>query len=429
MIKIILHPRSLLIIMFMILFGAVFVLNDFTSLYHGYIAILKSPSILISDYLYIGGLGATLFNVATILLVNIIMLRTLKIRLTGPVLAGVLTIAGFSFFGKNLFNTIPIYLGIYLYARTQNLNFKSFIIVVLFSTGISPVVSFMIFGVDWSAWWGVTPALNVYIGGVIGILSGLAIGFILPALSAHTIKFHRGYDLYNVGFALGLISMVISAILRGFDSVNLERGGMTSELYHTPLVWMTAGLSLLFIVAAFINDKSVYKKYPSLLRSSGRLVSDFIQSHGVSVTFLNIGLMGLLSLSLVLVMGFEINGPLMGAILTVMGFGAFGKHPRNALPVILGAVLAVFISDYSFDNIGTVIAVFFVTALSPIAGRYGVAAGILAGFLHVMVTPLALNFQEGGFNLYNNGFAAGFVAALMIPLIEMFNRFKGDVTI
>jgi len=42
---------------------------------------------------------------------------------------------------------------------------------------------------------------------------------------------------------------------------------------------------------------------------------------------------------------------------------------------------------------------------------------------------LALNFQEGGFNLYNNGFAAGFVAALMIPLIEMFNRFKGDVTI
>ncbi|MFW5894571.1 MAG: DUF1576 domain-containing protein [Bacillota bacterium] len=421
--------RSILIVMFMVMFAMIsvlVVLNGFTAFYKGTLAILTSPSILISDYLEIGGLAATLFNVATILLLNIYMINRLKIRLTGPVLAGILTIAGFSFFGKNLFNTLPIYLGIYLYARTQRLEFKSFIIVVLFSTGISPVVSFMIFGIDWSLWWGIPTFMNPLVGIVMGLSCGLAIGFILPVLSAHTIKFHKGYDLYNVGFALGILSMAVSAILTSFEAVNLDQGGATSTLYHAELFWLVAGFSALFIFCGFINDPRALKGYPSLLKSSGRLVSDFVLHHGAGTAFLNIGIMGFLSLLVVMVMGFAINGPLMGAILTVMGFGAFGKHPKNTLPVMAGAILAVQLSDHSFESTGMVIAVLFVTALAPIAGRYGVWAGILAGFLHVMVTPLALNFQEGGFNLYNNGFAAGFIAALLIPFLEMFTKSKGE---
>jgi hypothetical protein len=132
---------------------------------------------------------------------------------------------------------------------------------------------------------------------------------------------------------------------------------------------------------------------------------------------LNVGIMGLISLGVLLVLGLEINGPVMGAVLTVMGFGAFGKHPKNALPVMFGAWLAVFATNYSLDSVGMVIALFFVTALSPITGRYGPFIGIVAGFIHILITPLAYAFQ-GGFDLYNNGFAAGFVAALMIPFLE-----------
>ena len=212
-----LKKRMLLPILFVFLFAMAFVFDSPKEIWQGYLRILQSPSVLISDYLRIGGLGATLFNVATIILFNVLMLRYYKFKMTGPIFAGVLTIAGFSFFGKNIFNTLPIYLGIYLYAKTQKLDFKSFMIVVLFSTGISPLVSFMIFGTGWPLYYAI-PA---------GIVAGVIAGFVLPAFSAHTIRFHRGYNLYNIGFALGVLSMLFAVILHSFN-VDLSLGGPTS---------------------------------------------------------------------------------------------------------------------------------------------------------------------------------------------------------
>ena len=405
-----LKKRMLIPLIFVVLFALAFVFDTPTNIYHGYINILKSPSVLISDYIRIGGLGATLFNVATIILFNIIMLRRLGFKMTGPIFAGVLTIAGFSFFGKNIFNTLPIYLGIYLYAKTQKLEFKSFMIVVLFSTGISPIVSFLIFGTTWP----------LYIGIPIGILVGIFTGFILPAFSAHTIRFHKGYNLYNIGFALGVISMLYAVILHSFN-VNLEVGGPTSEVYHTELVIISLMLSTIFLISSFIIDKKVYRSYPPLLKSTGRLVSDFVRDYGRAVTMFNVAIMGYISIALLLLLDLKLNGPVMGGILTVMGFGAFGKHPKNALPVMLGALIGVTVTNYTLDSVGMVIALLFVTAVSPIAGRYGVIIGMIAGFIHIIITPLAYTFQ-GGFDLYNNGFAAGFVAAIMIPFLEAIKK-------
>jgi len=176
-------------------------------------------------------------------------------------------------------------------------------------------------------------------------------------------------------------------------------------------------LSLIFLIAAFVLDPKVLKKYPQLMKSSGRLVSDFIRDYGNPVTMLNVAVMGFISVGVLLILGLKINGPVMGGILTIMGFGAFGKHPRNCIPVMFGAWLGVVLTNYSFDSVGMVLALLFVTAVSPIAGRYGPFVGIIAGFFHILITPLAYAFQ-GGFDLYNNGFAAGFVAALMIPFLE-----------
>jgi hypothetical protein len=60
-----------------------------------------------------------------------------------------------------------------------------------------------------------------------------------------------------------------------------------------------------------------------------------------------------------------------------------------------------------------------VTALAPVAGKFGVFYGLLAGFIHLLIAPQALALQ-GGFDLYNNGFTAGLVAGIVVVIAQQF---------
>ncbi len=75
--------------------------EDITTLIPGYIDILKNPSILITDYLEVGGLNSTLFNVFTTLTINYVLVKTIKLRISGPIFAGLMLLSGYSFFGIN----------------------------------------------------------------------------------------------------------------------------------------------------------------------------------------------------------------------------------------------------------------------------------------------------------------------------------------
>src|SRR5699024_12377920 len=60
---------------------------------------------------------------------------------------------------------------------------------------------------------------------------------------------------------------------------------------------------------------------------------------------------------------------------------------------------------------------FIGTTLAPIAGHYGWKAGILVGLLHAGLVPNT-GITHAGLNLYNNGFAGGFVAAPVVPVLD-----------
>lgn len=407
-----LKHHMLLPLIFGTLFVMAFILEPFDEMMAGFVRILLSKSILISDYLLIGGLSATLLNVALTVLLNLLIIRFLKLKMTGPIFACLLTIAGFAFFGKNLFNAIPMYIGIFLYAKAIKAPLKNYILVLLLSSGISPIVSYLMFGIG----------LELYVSIPLGIAVGILVGFILPVFNSHAIKFHQGYNLYNTGFSMGVLSMVLTAILSAF--VTIERSAQVSTEYHTLLWISTLVVSLLMIAFAFFIDPRVYRKYPLILKQSGRLITDFVDVAGKPATMLNIGLMGLFSLAIVFGLDIKINGPVMGAILTIVGFAAFGKHPINSLPVVLGAMIAVWLTPIEL-TLGPVLAIFFVTGLAPLAGRFGFVAGVLGGFVHLLVTPLALAFQ-GGFDLYNNGFAAGFVGAIFASLFVILKPVKDE---
>ncbi|MFZ9704340.1 MAG: DUF1576 domain-containing protein, partial [Bacilli bacterium] len=230
--------------------------------------------------------------------------------------------------------------------------------------------------------------------------------------------FHQGYNLYNTGFGLGFIAMIFSAVLRAFG-VSLSVPLVLATSHHAFLFFLTLGISIVLMLISFLLHRQVYRPWLRLLNSPGNLPTDFYKEFGLAATLWNVGTIGLFSLSLVLLFNFQISGPVIGGIYTFMGFGAYGKHIRNALPVITGLVLASLIPGFALTNIDPELAVFFVTALAPIGGKFGLFYGVLAGSLHLMVLPHALLLQ-GGFDLYNNGFAGGLVAGVIVVIAQQF---------
>ena len=131
------------------------------------------------------------------------------------------------------------------------------------------------------------------------------------------------------------------------------------------------------------------------------------------------GLTGLAATAYLYFSGGDFNGPTLGGLLTIAGFSAMGKTPLNITPILLGVMLGSVTKDWSLTDPPIQLAALFGTTLAPIAGEFGWIAGVLAGYIHSSVV-LNVGVLHAGFNLYNNGFAGGIVAAILVPLIEAF---------
>lgn len=387
-----------------------FIFNTPKEIFVGYKNILLSSSILTTDYIAIGTLGGALVNAASILILNLVILRLLNLRMSGLIYAALYMILGFSFFGKNILNSLPIYIGIYLYAFLNKIPVKNLVISLLFSSGISPLVSYLIFGFD----------LVYYISIPLGIGAGIVAGLMVPAISSHTIKFHQGYNLFNVGFSLGIISLAFNGVLRAFN-LRASEISILSNNHNLFLYLFVAILALVLLIAGIILNPKSFKMIPDLYKRSGRLVSDYIRDYGVSIVMINQASLLTFEILICLIFKIELNGAIFGTILAVSGFAGAGLHLKNTSFVMLGAILMCLITKTNITSTSIIIGILFSAGVAPIAGRYGIVAGIIAGMLHIAILPLCRSFQ-GGYDLYNNGFCAGFVACILIAIIEAFKK-------
>ncbi len=151
----------------------------------------------------------------------------------------------------------------------------------------------------------------------------------------------------------------------------------------------------------------------------GRAVADFVLMEGPGNTLMNMALVGALCAAYICLIGGDFSGPVVGAILTAFGFSAFGAHVRNYAPVLAGVYLSTLLNRFEPTTPGVQLASVFAVGLAPIAGRFGIVPGILAGMLHTAIV-MCTSQMYGGLNLYNNGFSAGWVAIIMVPAIESF---------
>lgn len=371
----------------------------------GYIKILQSPSHLLTDYMAVGGIGATFLNAGMLMLLASFVLWRRKQLLTGPIIAALFTLFGFSLFGKNLFNTIPITFGVYLYGKIEGLKFNTLTMNSLFGTALGPAVSYICFGIG----------LPFFKGFLISYAVGILIGMAIPALSASFLRFHQGYSLYNIGFTCGVIGLFIQGIFKSFY-LEVKNVNIVSKGNLQIAIIMYIFFFIVFALGFYLNGFS-FKNLGNLLKNSGRAPSDFGNIYGRGVSMINMATLGIIYTTYVLLMNQPLNGPILGGIFTVFGFGIFGKHIKNVLPILVGTLIAYFLNIYDPHSVSATVTILFATNLAPVAGEYGIFAGMVAGFCHVSIVS-SVGLLHGGLNLYNNGFSGGFVAATLVPIFE-----------
>lgn len=394
----------LIYILYLLLIGLL--LQPLDELFQGLYNIITSTGVLITDYMVIGGVGPALVNAALVGLVGYIIVRINSVPMTGPSIASIFMMIGFGLFGKNIWSIFPIIFGVLIYSKITNQRFKKHIYPALFGTALAPLITYY--------------ALGTSLGLLGGILIGILAGMLLPSLATHLLKAHEGYSLYNVGFSAGFIGLLMYNILRGYSftsQINIIWGTEFDNLIRLIIIPMTISM----IIIGFIMNKGSFMGYKEIFNYPGILITDYLNIVGFGNTLINMGLVGLVGIIYIELVGGNYNGPSLGGILAIIGFGSFGKNPKNIIPIMLGVFIGTLFSIHDASAPGPLLAALFGTCLAPISGKYGPIIGILAGFAHLSIVSFVGEIY-GGLNLYNNGFAAGIVATIFIAIIRGFKK-------
>ncbi len=200
----------------------------------------------------------------------------------------------------------------------------------------------------------------------------------------------------------------------------------TDKLLIT-LLFFISGLIITGIAVSGLRES--FYGFLSLQVHKARLISDFIEIAGIGGAFLNAGIVGLTGIILIRAAGIPFSGPTYAAIMTMTGFGLFGKTPLNILPIVLGVFISARFVNKRFRDY--LIIALFGTALGPlvstIAWELGfplipalisaAAGGIAIGFILPAAAISMLHLHQG-YNLYNMGLTCGFLSLFAAALIK-----------
>ena len=393
-----------------------FSLDSRENILKGLIAIVMTEDALITDYFLVAGPGAALVNSALVTSISLVLLRLSGDTLNGMTLVEVGLMSGFSLFGKNYLNIWPILLGSWLYPVSRKEPYGSYVGIGLMATALSPVISYIALDNGW----GSVP---------LGIIVGIVIGYIMAPLAAYTYRIQNGMNLYNVGFACGLVAFICVPLMSGFGATP-ETKYRWAGGYDLTFALVLGIFCLLLILCGLlicgIPIWAAWAGYRMLLNTSGRAPSDYLRMFGPAPVLINTGVNGLIGTAFILLGGGDLNGPTIGGILTIMGFSAFGKHARNIIPVMAGVFLGSALMHWKLSDPAVQLACLFCTTLAPVSGYFGWPYGVLAGFLHSSVV-LFTSTPVAGMNLYNNGFSGGMVAIVLYPLLIAIARHRKPV--
>lgn len=381
----------------------------------GFLVLQTIPTRLVHDFSVTGGPGGALLNAALMAALALFLVYICGVQLSGPTMAGVFTVMGFSLFGKTALSVFPILIGVFLAARVARKPFKNYIMIALFGSALGPLVTSLALDI------GLEGSLAVFVG----IGGGILAGFMLPGLAMAMLRIHEGYSLYNVGLTCGFFGLFAAAILAA-SGKEMSTFLIWNNTFDPALAFLVPVFSAVLLIGGLaLEGAKALSGFWKMQKLTGRLPSDFMDMASPGATLVNMGVLGLLGSAYVALVGGTFNGPVLGGLLTVMGFGAFGKHPRNVLPVAAGVFASTLIFGKSPTDPGPILALLFGTTLAPISGEFGPLAGFAAGFLHLALVERTGQWHMG-MDLYNNGFAGGLTACLVTSAVEWTRSIKEE---
>lgn len=371
---------------------------------------------LTTDVLATGGLGGGLLNVGIVGLMSWALIKFSKSAVGGASFGAFFLMVGFAFFGKTVINIIPVILGTYLYSRYKKESFASFVNMSLFACALAPAVSELAFGAD---------TLPIPVKLISAVVVGLLIGFIFPAVASHTAGMHKGFNLFNAGLAAGLIGIIISCAYKTLilapEGVEYALNSVLSDGYKG---FFNIFLGVIFAAALIVGLvlDGGFAGWLNLVKRTGHQC-DFTKLDGGASVLVNFGILGAFGLVYLNVIGAPFTGPTIGALLCMLCWAGNGSHVVNVLPIFIGYALVAFAAKWTLATQGIAVGIMFASGLSPIAGKYKIGWGVIAGALHACLVSYTAAFH-GGLNGYNGGFTSGLVAMVLIVIIEALSKKK-----
>ena len=404
----------------------------------GFLTICSRPSQFTMDYFELGTLGGAFLNTAMVGLACCVMLKGSGAVCSGLTVAAYWLTVGFATFGMTFTNIWPFFFGTWIYARIQKVRFGTVANMAMFSCALGPFASELMVRY---------PGLEAHGFTAAGVLAAFAFGtiagIILPPIIAHAPNFHLGYDLYSAGPAAGFVAFFAYCILYRSPGIEVPVNTHLGEGYKGFVNLFFLLVFLLCILAGRLMDKDSIRRYADLLKHHGHK-TDFTSVFGIPVTLINMGMYGLFILlyfnvvhglvwsdGAIVLSSAKFTGATMGAIMCMYAFVAQGAHPATVFPIAVGYALASLLpfgaaclglvetQNWNLCTQAILVGMCFASGLAPVSGKYGFAAGVVAGAIHatlVMSVPLL----HGGFCLYNGGFTDGIVAFLLVPVLDRF---------
>ena len=418
-----------------------FILPDRANILSGLKAIWLGTCKISTNYFALGGFAATFLNMGIVGLICTALFFLPGAKANNVSTLGVLLTIGFASWGMNPVNMIPTILGVCLYALVKKEKLGAMANAMLYSTGIAPLISDLLFRYPGTEYIGFNG-----LGIVLALFVGLIIGFFLPAGMAHAPNIHKGYDHYSaavpIGFTAFFLRAVLYNVMLGQTPAQLGLSTLAApDVVNLPITNIFSITVFVLCIAAALLMGCKMKDYWNLMKDSGKGVS-FTTKYGNAPFLMNVGIFGLM-----IVAYFNLAGALDGKNMwTGMTFGIVwcmlatcnsGSHPRNVLPIMVGYIITSYLFGWISGLLGVenfaltigsqsiLIGMCYANGMSPISGQYGFGYGVLAGGLHYLLVT-AVPDMHGGFCLYNGGFTAALICLLLVPQLEKFCKTKEE---